>query len=75
MQHQLNYRDMWIFLAAAILKSLLLKMAVTVITVEFGTIQHSSSLEENSKACLCSSLKRYNKLTEHVKNYDILVLE
>ena len=54
-----NYRDMWIFLAAAIFKSLLLKMAATVMTVEFGTIPHYSSLEENSEACLCSSLKRY----------------
>ena len=27
-------------------------MAATVITVEFGTIHHYSSLEENSEACL-----------------------
>ena len=47
------------FLAAAIFKSLLLKMAATVMTVEFGTIHHYSSLEENSEACLCSSLNRY----------------
>ena len=50
---------MWIFLAAAIFKSLLLKMAATVITIEFGTIHHYSSLKENSEACLCSSLDRY----------------
>ena len=31
-------------------------MAATVMTVEFGTIHYYSSLEENSEACLCSSL-------------------
>ena len=51
--------NMMIFLAAAIFKSLLLKMAATVMTVEFGTIHHFSSLEENSEACLCSSLNIY----------------
>ena len=39
-------------------KSLLLKMAATVMTVEFGTIHHYSSVEKNSEACLCSSLNR-----------------
>ena len=34
-------------------------MAATVKTVEFGAIHHYSSLEENSYACLCSSLDRY----------------
>ena len=34
-------------------------MAATVMTVEFGIIHHYSSLEENSKACLRSSLNRY----------------
>ena len=34
-------------------------MAAAVVTVEFGTIHHYSSLEENSEACLCSSLNRY----------------
>ena len=48
-----------IFLAVAIFKSLLLNMAATVMTVEFGTIHHFSSLEENSEACLCSSLNKY----------------
>ena len=47
------------FFAAAIFKSLLLKMATTVMTVEFGTIHHYSSQEENSEACLRSSLNRY----------------
>ena len=47
------------FLTVAIFKSLLLKMAATVKTVEFGTIHHYSSLEENSYACLCSGLERY----------------
>ena len=38
LQLQLNYEDMWIFLAEASFESLLLKMAATVMTVEFGTI-------------------------------------
>ena len=33
------------FLASVIFKSLLLKMAATVMTVEFGTIHHYPSLE------------------------------
>ena len=28
-------------------------------TVEFGNINHYSSLEENSEPCFCSSLDRY----------------
>ena len=59
LQLQFNYKDMLIFLAAAIFKSLLLKMAATVMTVEFGTIHHYSILEENSEVCLCSSLNIY----------------
>ena len=47
------------FLQRPFFKSLLLKMAATVMTVEFGTIHHYSSLEENGEACLCSSLNRY----------------
>ena len=35
-------------------------MAATVITVEFGTIHHYSSLEENSEAYLCSAVDIYN---------------
>ena len=61
------------FLAAAIFKSLLLKMAATVMTVEFGTIHHYSSVEEHSEATLCSSLNRIQKLTEQNVNYDIMV--
>ena len=34
-------------------------MAATVMTVEFGTIHHYSSLEEHLEACLCNSLNRY----------------
>ena len=34
-------------------------MAATDMTVEFGTINHYSYLEENSEACLCSSLDKY----------------
>ena len=33
-------------------------MAATVMTVEFGTIYHYSSLDEDSEAFLCSSLDR-----------------
>ena len=47
------------FHSVATFKSRLLKMAATVMTVEFGTIHHYSSLEENSEACLGSSLDRY----------------
>ena len=48
-------------------------MVTTVMTVEFGTIHHYSSLEENSEACLCSSLEEIQKWTELHVNYDILV--
>ena len=58
LQLQLSFKDIWIFLSVAIFKSRLLKMAATVMTVEFGTIHHYCSLEENSEACLCSSLDR-----------------
>ena len=34
-------------------------MATSIMTVEFGTIHHDSSLEEHSEACLCSSLNKY----------------
>ena len=47
------------FLEAAIFKSLLLNMAVTIMTVEFDIIHYYCSLEENSEACLCSSLNKY----------------
>ena len=72
LQLQLSYKDILFFLSAAIFKSRLLKMAATVMTVEFGTINHYSSLEENSEACLCSLLDRYTKITEHYVNCDIL---
>ena len=63
---------MQIFLAAAIFKSLLLKMAATVMTVEFGTIHHSS-LEEKFWSLFVQFFERVQKLTEHYVNYDILV--
>ena len=47
-------------------------MAATVMTVEFGSIHHHSSLEENSEACLCSSLNKIQNFSEHYVNYDIL---
>ena len=34
-------------------------MAATDMTFEFGTIHRYSNLEENSEACLCSSLDKY----------------
>ena len=48
-------------------------MAATVTTVEFVTIQHNSSLKENSEACLCSSLNKMQNITEYDVNYDILI--
>ena len=51
-------------------------MATTDMTVEFGTIHHYSSLEENSEACLCSSLNRLDtkiNWTFNKKKNDILV--
>ena len=51
-------------------------MAGTVMIVEFGTmtIYIYSSLDKNSKSCLCTSLNRYKnkekKITEHYVNYD-----
>ena len=48
-------------------------MAATVMTVEFGTIYHYSSLEENSEAFLCSFFGQVQKLSEHYVNCDILV--
>ena len=50
---------MWFFLAAAIFKSLLLKMATTVMTIEFGTIHHYPSLEKISEGSLYTILNRY----------------
>ena len=47
------------FLQQPFFKVYFLKMTATVVTVEFGTIHHYSSLEQNSDACLCSSLNRY----------------
>ena len=46
-------------------------MAATVMTVEFGTIHHYSSLEENPEAYLHRSLNRYK--TEHHVKYGILM--
>ena len=73
LQLQLMCKDIWIFLSLAIFKSRLIKVAANVMTVEFGTINHYSSLEKNSDAYLCSSLDRYKKLTELYVNCDILV--
>ena len=58
LQLKLGYKDIGIFLTAAIFNSRLLKMAATVMTDEFGTIHHNASLEKNYEGCLCSSLNR-----------------
>ena len=42
-------------------KNRLLKMVASVMTAEFGTIHHYSSLEENSDAWLCNPLNRLEK--------------
>ena len=42
LQLQLSYKDILIVLLAAIFKSRLLKMAASVMTVEFGTNHHTS---------------------------------
>ena len=59
LQLQLSYKEILSFLLAAIFKSRLLKMAATVMTVEFYTSHHNSSLEENSEPFLLNSLDRY----------------
>ena len=46
-------------------------MTVTVMTVEYGTIRHYSSMEENSEAGLCISLDRQKQNCKHYVNYDI----
>ena len=46
-------------------------MAATVVTIEFGTIHHYSSLEENSEARFVQFFGQV--LTEHYVRYDILV--
>ena len=48
-------------------------MAATVMTVEFGTIYHYSSLEENSKAFFVQFFGQVQILSEHYVNCDILV--
>ena len=50
-------------------------MAAIVMTVEFGTIHHYSSLEENSEACLYNGCLDKYKLTKHCVNCDIFGLE
>ena len=48
-------------------------MAATVMTVEFGTIHHYSSLEGNFEAFSVQLFEQIQKLTEHYVNYDIFV--
>ena len=64
---------MWIFLAAAIFKSLILKMAATGMTVEFGTIHHYFRLQKKFWSLVMQFFERIQKLTEHYIKYDILV--
>ena len=61
------------FLAAANFKSLLLKMVATVMTVEFGTILHYSSLVEKFWSLFVQFFEQVQTLTEHYVDYDILV--
>ena len=49
-------------------------MAATVMSVEFGINYHYSSLDENSKTCLCSSLDRYKNSSNNYVNCDIFEL-
>ena len=54
MHLQLGYKDIWFFLAAAIFKGQLLKMAAT---VEFGNFHHYYSLNKSSElVCAVLSL-------------------
>ena len=48
-------------------------MAATVMTVEFGTINHFSSLEESSEVLFVQFFKQIQKLIENKVNYNILV--
>ena len=66
----LTCKDTLIYLAAAIFKSLLLKMGATVMTVEFGTIHHSG---KKIWSLFKQFFEHIQKLTEHYVNYDILV--
>ena len=58
----------YFFLAVAVFKSLLLKMAATVMTVEFDTIHHYSGVEENSEAYsfFVQFFEQIQKLAEHM---------
>ena len=47
-------------------------MAATVVTVEFGTIHHYSSLAEKFWSMFLQFFEQI-QLTEHYANYDILV--
>ena len=48
-------------------------MATTVMTVEFGTIHHYSSLEENFWSLFVQLFEQVQTLTEHYVDYDTLV--
>ena len=48
-------------------------MAATVMTVEFGTVHHYSSLEEKFWSFFVQFFELIQKLTEHYVNYDILL--
>ena len=48
-------------------------MAAIVMTVEFGTIHHFSSLEEKFWSLFVQFFEQAQTLTEHYVNYDILV--
>ena len=48
-------------------------MAATVMTVEFGTSHHYSSLEEKFCSLVVQFFEQIQILTENFVNYDILV--
>ena len=48
-------------------------MAATVMTVEFGTSHHDSSLRGKFWSLFVQFFEQIKKLTEHFVNYDILV--
>ena len=68
LNHTCNFKSFtkiydFFFLSVAIFKSQLLKMAVTVMTVKFGTIQHSS-LAENFEACFTQLFGQIQRATK-----------
>ena len=71
LQLQPSYKGLWIFRLVAIFKSQVLKVAANVMTVEFGTIHHYSSLfwpEGKFWSLFVQFFGQVQKLTEHYVN-------